>query len=116
MVVRFDLTDGRWRRLWIVAQQPEAELCARDPGFDDDVVVRTSAASLTDWHTGKISLGGAMRAGLMQVEGRRHAVREVASWGGRSAFAHVKPAPRRAADRTAAWTSRKLGALSTSPP
>ena len=26
MVVRFDLTDGRWPRLWIVAQKPEAEL------------------------------------------------------------------------------------------
>jgi DNA-binding HxlR family transcriptional regulator len=102
MVVRFDLTDGRWPRLWIVAQQPEAELCARDPGFDDDVVVRTSAASLTDWHTGRLSLGGAMRAGLMQAEGRRHAVREVASWGGRSAFADVKPARARAAARTAA--------------
>lgn len=99
MVVRFDLTDGRWPRLWIVAQKPEAELCARDPGFDDDVVMTTSSDWLTKWHTGKISLGGAMSSGTMQVEGRRSAVREVATWGGRSAFAHVKPAHARSAGR-----------------
>jgi hypothetical protein len=98
LVVRFDLADGRWRRLWVVAQKPEAELCARDPGFDDDVVVKTSCESLTRWHTGKISLGGAMHSGAMQVEGRRSAVRELASWGGRSAFARIRPArPRSAA-------------------
>jgi DNA-binding HxlR family transcriptional regulator len=92
LVVRFDLADGRWRRLWVVAQKPEAELCARDPGFDDDVVVKTSSESLMQWHTGKISLGGAIHAGTMQVQGPRPAVRELASWGGRSAFAHVRPA------------------------
>lgn len=97
VVVRFDLTDGPSRRLWLVAHRPEAEVCVRDPGFDDDVVVRTGSRALVDWHTGRISLGGAMRSGLMQVEGRRPPVREVATWGGRSAFAHVKTARQRPA-------------------
>ena len=108
LVVRFDLTDGRWRRLWIVAQLPEAELCARDPGFDDDVVVRTSSEALTRWHTGKVSLGGAMHSGAMLVQGGRSAVRELATWGGRSAFAHVQPARPR--------SPRPAGSVSVRPP
>lgn len=114
MVVRFDLTDGRWPRLWIVAKTPEAELCARDPGFDDDVVVRTSSASLVGWHTGKLSLGGAMRSGAMQVEGRRSAIRELATWGGRSAFAHVTPARTRPGQLSPATQSRQTARAATS--
>jgi hypothetical protein len=96
MIVRFDLSDGPRRRFWIVAQKPEAEVCVRDPGFDDDLVVRTSSESLANWHMGKISLGHALRSGSFQIDGPRSAVREFASWGGHSAFADVKPArPRR---------------------
>ena len=97
MVVRFDLSDGPRRRFWIVAQKPEAEVCVRDPGFDDDLVVRTSSESLASWHMGKTTLGHAMRAGAFQIDGPRSRVREFASWGGHSAFAHVKPARRPAA-------------------
>jgi DNA-binding HxlR family transcriptional regulator len=92
MIVRFDLSDGPRRRFWIVAQNPEAEVCVRDPGFDDDLVVRASSESLANWHMGKISLGQALRSGTIQIEGPRSAQRQFASWGGHSAFAHVKPA------------------------
>jgi hypothetical protein len=92
LTVRFDLSDGPRRRFWIVAQKPEAEVCVRDPGFDDDLVVRTTSEWLANWHMGKITLGNAMRSGAIQIEGRRSAIREFASWGGHSAFAHVKPA------------------------
>ena len=92
MVVRFDLSDGSRRRFWIVAQKPEAEVCVHDPGFDDDVVVRTSSESLANWHLGRFSLGQALHAGVMEVDGRRPAVRELASWGGLSPYASVKPA------------------------
>ncbi len=94
MVVRFDLSDGPRRRFWIVAQKPEAEVCVRDPGFDDDLVVRTSSESLANWHMGKTSLGQALRIGTIAIEGPRSRVREFASWGGHSAFAHIKPARR----------------------
>jgi DNA-binding HxlR family transcriptional regulator len=94
MVVRFDLSDGRWRRLWIVAQRPEAEVCARDPGFDDDLVVRASSSSLASWHLGRTSLGHAMHAGTIRVDGPRAAISVLAGWGGAGPFAHVEPARR----------------------
>jgi DNA-binding HxlR family transcriptional regulator len=103
VVVRFDLSDGPRRRFWIVAQKPKAEVCVRDPGFDDDLVVRTSSEWLANWHMGKITLGHALRAGLIQIDGRRSVVREFASWGGHSSFADVK---RARPDRT----SRSAGA------
>jgi DNA-binding HxlR family transcriptional regulator len=96
MVVRFDLSDGPWRRLWIVAQRPEAEVCARDPGFDDDLVVRASSRSLAYWHMGRTSLGHALHAGTIRVDGPQAAVRMLAGWGGQGPFAHVEPARRRA--------------------
>jgi hypothetical protein len=102
VVVRFDLSDGPRRRFWIVAQKPKAEVCVRDPGFDDDLVVYASSESLANWHMGKTSLGQALRAGTIRVEGPRAVVREFAGWGGHSAFAHVKPARPRRTRRTAA--------------
>ena len=57
---------------------------------------------LAGWHMGKITLGHAMRAGLIQIEGRRTLVREFASWGGHSPFADVKPARPRDTTRSAA--------------
>jgi DNA-binding HxlR family transcriptional regulator len=102
VVVRFDLSDGPRRRFWIVAQKPKAEVCVRDPGFDDDLIVRASSESLANWHMGKVTLGTAMRAGLIQIEGRRALVRAFASWGGHSPFANVSPARSRSRSRSAA--------------
>jgi DNA-binding HxlR family transcriptional regulator len=96
LVVRFDLSDGRWRRLWIVAQRPQAEVCAQDPGFADDLVVRASSRSLAHWHMGRTSLGHALHAGTISVDGPRAAVRMLAGWGGRGPFAQVEPARTRA--------------------
>jgi hypothetical protein len=79
-----------------VAQRPEAEVCARDPGFDDDLVVRASSRSLAYWHMGRTSLGHALHAGTIRVDGPQAAVRMLAGWGGQGPFAHVEPARRRA--------------------
>jgi DNA-binding HxlR family transcriptional regulator len=101
VVVRFDLSDGPRRRFWIVAQRPKAEVCIRDPGFDDDLVVHASSESLAHWHMGKITLGHALRSGSFRIEGPRSVVREFAGWGSHSAFANVKPGRPRRARRTA---------------
>lgn len=54
--------------------------------------MHTSSEWLANWHMGKISLGQALRANVMEIEGSRALVREFASWGGHSSFASVKPA------------------------
>jgi hypothetical protein len=63
----------------------------KPPGFDEDLVVRTSSEWLAKWHMGRISLGRAMQAGLISVEGPAHLVRALATLG-LSRFAGVEPA------------------------
>ena len=61
VVVRFDIPDGERPRYWLLLQRPRAEVCATAPGFDVDLAVTTTSERLAKWHTGRISLGHAMR-------------------------------------------------------
>jgi DNA-binding HxlR family transcriptional regulator len=81
-VIHFKLRDGRHRRFWLLLDRPRAEVCAKPPGFEEDVVVETTQQWLTRWYMGEIALGRAMRDGLVKVRGPRPLVRKLASWGG----------------------------------
>jgi len=91
VVIRFDISDGPRRHFWVVLEPPESEVCVRPPGYDEDLVVRTSSEWLAKWHMGRISLGQAMHEGLMRVEGPPNLVRTLATLG-LSKFAAVEPA------------------------
>jgi DNA-binding HxlR family transcriptional regulator len=91
VVIRFDLLDGRYRRLWLVLAPDAREVCIKPPGFDEDLVVTATSEWLAKWHMGKISLGRAMHEGLIAVEGPRRLVRLLATLG-ISRFATVAPA------------------------
>jgi DNA-binding HxlR family transcriptional regulator len=91
LVIRFELRDGPQRRMWVVLRPPDAEVCVKPPGFDEDLVVETSSEWLAKWHMGRISLGQAMQARLMSVRGPAHLVRALATLG-LSRFADVEPA------------------------
>jgi DNA-binding HxlR family transcriptional regulator len=91
LVIRFELADGPRRRFWVVLEPPESEVCVKPPGFDEDLVVKTSSEWLAKWHMGRITLGDAMHEGLMRVEGPPHLVRTLATLG-LSKFSAVEPA------------------------
>jgi hypothetical protein len=97
IVVRFEFSDGQIQRLWVVAKPPKPEVCVKPPGFDEDLVVRSDCESLARWQLGQLSLGHAQRAGLIKLEGPVHVQRELASWGARHQFAHIRPAREAAA-------------------
>jgi DNA-binding HxlR family transcriptional regulator len=92
MVVRFELTDGSPQRFWVVAQPPEPEVCVKPPGFDENLVVKTDSESLAKWQMGWLTLGVALRHGLMDVDGPRHLQRELAGWAAQHQFADIRPA------------------------
>jgi DNA-binding HxlR family transcriptional regulator len=81
-VIRFNLRDGSHRRFWVLLERPRAEVCLTPPGFEEDVVVDSTQEWLARWYAGEISLGSAMREGLITVRGPRPLVRKLASWGG----------------------------------
>jgi DNA-binding HxlR family transcriptional regulator len=93
LVIRFELRDGDKRRIWVVLCPPDSEVCVKPPGYDEDLVVRTSSEWLAKWHMGRIRLGEAMHAGLITVEGPSELVQTLATLG-LSRFADVGPAAR----------------------
>jgi DNA-binding HxlR family transcriptional regulator len=94
LVIRFDISDGHKRRVWVVLCPPSSEVCVKPPGYDEDLVVATNSEWLAKWHMGRITLGAAMHAGLISVEGPRELVQTLATLG-LSRFADVEPAAAR---------------------
>jgi DNA-binding HxlR family transcriptional regulator len=93
IVVRFDLTDDvRPNRYWLILTTADSEVCVTPPGYSDDLRVTTNTPWLTKWHLGWVSLGEAQRAGQLCLDGPGPMVRAFRQWGGRSPFAHLRPA------------------------
>jgi hypothetical protein len=63
----------------------------RHPGFDEDLVVKTSTEALTHVHMGRLSMDEAGRQGDWTVEGPRDLARAFPTWGGISPFAKIQP-------------------------
>ena len=75
----------RWKVRLV--QRPEPEFCRRPPGFDENLVVTSDTEWLAKWHMGDVSLGQAMHARTIAIEGPRQLVREFSRWGDVTPFA-----------------------------
>jgi DNA-binding HxlR family transcriptional regulator len=87
VTVRVNFRDADKARRWILVQPPEPEVCNLPPGYDEDLVVTSDTESLAKWFMGDTSLGQAMHARKIQIEGPTHLVRAFGTWGGQSGFA-----------------------------
>jgi DNA-binding HxlR family transcriptional regulator len=93
VVVRFEFPDlRRNNRLWLVLDNGNGEVCVRDPGFEENLVVTADSESLVNWYTGRIAWADAVGAGRILVEGAPRFVRSFPTWYKLSAFAHIRPA------------------------
>jgi DNA-binding HxlR family transcriptional regulator len=82
VVVRFDFLDqppGN-RRLWILVDRGDAEVCKHDPGFEEDVIVETDARTFVRWHLKQIEWADAVRAGQIRVAGSRRVAQVLPTW------------------------------------
>ena len=98
VVVRFDFRGvPRASRCpttwWLILQRPEVDLCLKDPGFEENLVVQADVAALTRVWMGDVRLADAMRQGLIRLDGLRIFVRAFPTWLALSSFAPV-PRPR----------------------
>jgi hypothetical protein len=93
IVVRIELSDARRPATarFLLLRRSEVSLCTENPGFPDEIRIRSSLGTFTAWWRGDSSLAQARSAG-MTIEGRREWVRAVPSWFLRYAFADVPPA------------------------
>ncbi len=91
VVIRFDVSDAKpMDRFWLVIEPDAVEVCYRNPGFEERLVVTTTANWLARWHMGHISLADAQERRLIDVAGPPALIRSMATWG-LSPFAGVKP-------------------------
>ena len=91
VVVRFDLIDRRRKRLWLVLGPGDTEVCDKNPGFDEDLVVKTDCRSLIQWHMGELSLRKALTEGAVEISGPPRLVKRFTTdWQGLSVFAGVE--------------------------
>jgi DNA-binding HxlR family transcriptional regulator len=95
LTTRFEVRHGRVKhRFWLIAQRPEAEVCIKPPGYDEDLVVSTASDWLAHWFTGQVTLGQGLRERRVEVTGPQPLVRVLAGWGGQCS---LTPAPSLAA-------------------
>jgi DNA-binding HxlR family transcriptional regulator len=91
VTIRVIFRDAPKARYWLLVQRPEPEVCLKPPGFDEDLIVTSDTEWLAKWFMGRLSLGQAMHAGVIAIEGPRRLIREFSTWGGVSHFASVEP-------------------------
>jgi len=91
-VVHFVFTDVPKtvpRRTWLVIDQPDVDVCYKDPGFDVDLIVTTPLKRLIEVWMGDLSFGESLRDGSMVIEGPRQLASKFPGWLQLSAFATV---------------------------
>jgi hypothetical protein len=82
VLVRFEFQyRGKRETAWLLIERGEAELCAFDPGFGDDlVVVVNDPVAFAQWHLGHIDWAAALRSGGLTVTGRSHLRKALPTW------------------------------------
>jgi DNA-binding HxlR family transcriptional regulator len=93
MVVHIEFTDmrGPAAHHYLLLRRSEVSLCTANPGFPEELCVRTDRRTLIRWWRGDLSFREARHAGLA-LDGRREWVRAFPGWFERYLFAAVKPA------------------------
>lgn len=82
VVVRFDFEyRGRPDTAWLLIHEGDAELCATDPGYGDDLVVEVKDAMVfARWHLGQINWASALRSGGVTIRGRTDLRKALPTW------------------------------------
>jgi DNA-binding HxlR family transcriptional regulator len=88
VVLRFDFLDQPKpkHRYWLLVQRPEPEVCRKPPGFPDDLTITTETEWLARWHAGTMSLGQAIHARVITIDGPSRLIRDLTHWGGVTPF------------------------------
>jgi DNA-binding HxlR family transcriptional regulator len=87
IVVQFDVRGQRTGSYWLVMEPTEVSVCLQHPGFDVDVLVTADIAALYRVWLGRITLGQALRDGLVELDGPVPLVRAFPEWFALSSFA-----------------------------
>jgi DNA-binding HxlR family transcriptional regulator len=80
VVVQFDHTAPIKQSIWMVLDRGEASVCLQHPGFDTDVIVTTTTATLAEVFNGLETWSHAIATEAIQVEGPPRLLRALPRW------------------------------------
>ena len=84
MSVRFEFAGegpSYRRRLWLLLEDGGLELCRKDPGFEESLIVKVhNTRTFARWHLGLASWGTAIKSGEIEVIGSRALARALPTW------------------------------------
>jgi hypothetical protein len=82
VVVRFDFTDQppEGRRVWMLVENGDAELCKKHPKFDEDLIVETDSKTFVQWHLKQIEWIDAVHSGRIRITGPRDLGSALPTW------------------------------------
>jgi DNA-binding HxlR family transcriptional regulator len=92
-VVSFVFTDVSQKvpkRTWLVIDPPDVDVCYKDPGFEENLVVTTPLERLIQVWMGDVSFGASLRDGSIVVDGPRKLASKFPDWLQLSAFAPIE--------------------------
>jgi DNA-binding HxlR family transcriptional regulator len=87
---RFSATPRAKRCWWLVLEPPVTDLCLTDPGYGNDLTVRSDPVALASVYMGDIGLSTALREGRITLEGPSHLVRGFPEWFGLSSLIGIQ--------------------------
>jgi DNA-binding HxlR family transcriptional regulator len=80
IVVEFDFSGPRARRVWLLLQPREVSVCVTPPGFDSDLVVRADLLLFYRVWLGQIDYTSSLRCGALVVEGPPALATQLPQW------------------------------------
>lgn len=80
VVVEFDHTAPEKLTLWLVLDRGEASVCVQHPGFESDVIVRSTTPALSSVFNGQTRWHDAISSGAISVDGPPNLVKALPKW------------------------------------
>jgi DNA-binding HxlR family transcriptional regulator len=87
VVLQFDYADPERLSIWMVFERQEPSVCVQHPGFEPDLVVRTTTPALAEVFQGFVTWSKAVADGTITVAGPPGLVRALPRWFEWSPFA-----------------------------
>ena len=87
VVVQFDHTEPDKLSIWMVFDRGEPSVCVQHPGFEPDLVVRTSTPAMAEVFQGYATWVEALEQGRITLAGPPRLLRELPRWFSWSVFA-----------------------------
>lgn len=80
VVIEFDFTGTRGRRVWLLLERREVSVCVTPPGFDADLIVHADLALFYEVWLGRVEYAAAVRCGRVVLDGPPALVKQLPQW------------------------------------